>query len=67
MWGKWAGRREKWSVRSKVMSNEEDLLFIAGERVRSVWDYEPGGLHARVWCTCGLTFVLLLAVILTRV
>lgn len=35
----------------KVMSSEENLLFILGERLRSVWDHEPGGLHARLWCT----------------
>jgi hypothetical protein len=28
---------------------------------------EPGGLHARLRCACGLTFVLLLAVIFTSV
>ena len=51
---------ERWSVAVEA-NNENDWLFIVGGRVRSVWDYGPGGLHARLWSTCGLTFVLLLA------
>jgi hypothetical protein len=48
-------------------NSEKDSLFIVGERLGRFRTIEPGGVHAGLLCTCGFTFVLLLAVIFTSV